>query len=118
VSLLDTSILASAMVAGALAGLYVGLGLNAETALDRVWELGFGVAIWVEAIAGALFMGRLGTGLALGALVLLILWSFLHFPGIKTLETPMPRLAPLVIMVISIVTTILLGLAIVLDGVT
>ena len=106
------------MVVGAFAGLYAGLGLNAGTALDRRAEAWFGIAIWAEAIAAALFMGNLGTGLVLSALVITMLWSFLHFPGVKTLETPVPRLVPLVVLVICLVTAILLGVAIALDGVT
>ena len=60
------------------------------------------------------FAGQLDNriGLVMGGLVLLMLWSILHFPQIKTLETPMPRLAPMFILGICLVTIILLGLTI------
>ena len=78
----------------------------------------FAVAMWVVALAGALAGdlkdGNLAIGLVMGGLVLLILWSILHFPQIKTLETPMTRLVPMFTFGICLVTIVLLGLTIVL----
>ena len=100
------------MVIAIMAGLYAGLGLNAPQHLDRRAEMWFAVALWAAALAGALVGGNLAIGLVMGGLVLLILWSILHFPMIRTLETPMPRLAPMFILGICLVTIILLGLTI------
>jgi hypothetical protein len=100
------------MVVALLAGVYAGLGLNAPSALDRRAELWFAVVVWVDVISGAYVGGNLGTGMVLGGLVILILWSVLHFPNILTIETPMPRQGPLFILVVCMVTAILLGVAI------
>lgn len=106
------------MVIAIMAGLYAGLGLNASQDLDRRAEIWFAVAMWTVALAGALTgdlkEGNLAIGLVMGGLVLLLLWSILHFPQIKTLETPMPRLAPMFTFGICLVTIVLLGLTIVL----
>lgn len=117
-SVLDTAILASAMVVGVVAGLYAGMGINAPTKLDRDSELWFGAAMWVVAIVGAFSGGNLGVGMALGGLVLLMAWSVLHFPQLKTLETPMPRRTPLWTFSVCLVMSALLGAAIVVDGLT
>ncbi len=114
-TVLEPALYASAMVSALLAGLYAGLGLNASAALDRNAEVWFGGVIWLDVIAGAYLKGNLGTGMVLGGLVIVLLWSVLHFPNIQTLETPMPRRAPLFTMVVSLVTAILLGVAIALD---
>ena len=118
VSPLDAAILASAMVIGVIGGLYAGLGLNATTALDRNAELWFGGAMWVVAVTGAFVGGNLGVGMTLGGLVLLMAWSVLHFPQIKTLETTMPRRVPLWTFSICLVMTLLLGIAIVVTELT
>jgi hypothetical protein len=118
VSALDIAIVTSSMVIAMMAGLYAGLGLNASQDLDRRAEIWFAVAMWTVALAGALTgdlkEGNLAIGLVMGGLVLLLLWSILHFPQIKTLETPMPRLAPMFTFGICLVTIVLLGLTIVL----
>ncbi len=111
-SALDAAIVTSSMVIAIMAGLYAGSGLNAPNDLDRRAEMWFAVAMWAAALAGALVGGNLAIGLVLGGLVLLILWSILHFPQIKTLETPMPRLAPMFTFGICLVTIVLLGLTI------
>ncbi len=115
-SALDAAIVTSSLVIAIMAGLYAGSGLNAPQALDRRAEMWFAVAMWVIALAGALAGdlqdGNLAIGLVMGGLVLLMLWSILHFPQIKTLETPMPRLAPMFTFGICLVTIVLLGLTI------
>ena len=118
VSILDAAILASALVVGVMGGLYAGMGLNAPAQLDRSSELWFGGAMWVVAAVGAFSGGNLGVGMELGGLVLLMAWSVLHFPQLKTLETPMPRRTPLWTFSICLVTAILLGGAIMVDGLT
>ena len=105
------AIVAAAMVVGLTSGFYLGLGVNARTALDRNAELWFALVMWAVAITGALLGGNLGLGMVLGALVLIVLWSFLHFPHVKTLETPMPHRAPLLLLTVCLVTVILLGIA-------
>ena len=109
-SALDAAIVTSSMVITIMAGLYAGLGLNAPKDLDRRAEMWFAVAMWAAALTGALVGGDLAIGLVTGGLVLLILWSILHFPRIKTLETPMPRLVPMFTFGICLVTVVLLGL--------
>lgn len=112
------AIIASAMVIGLFSGMYAGLGLSAPQALDRNAELWFGGALWTVAIVGALVRGNLGMGLALGGLAILVMWSFLHFPQMATLQTPTPRLFPLFSFLACLVTAILLGVAIALSEVT
>jgi hypothetical protein len=102
------------MVVGILSGTYMGLGINATTALDRNSEFWFGIIMWILAFAGVLVGGLVGSGMLLGTLVLVALWSFLHFPQIKTLETPMPRLLPLYIMSAAVAVAVLFGLAVAL----
>lgn len=109
---LDGALVASSMVVALMAGTYAGFGLNAPTDLDRRAELWFAFAIWAASLVGALAGGNLAIGFIMGALVLLSLWSVLHFPQIGTLETPLPRRVPLFILVICIVTAALLGLAV------
>ncbi len=112
VETLDGALVASSMVVALMAGTYAGFGLNAPTDLDRRAELWFALAMWAAAMVGALAGGDLAIGFVLGALVLLALWSVLHFPQIGTLETPLPRRVPLFILVICIVTAALLGLSV------
>lgn len=102
---------AAAMIAGLFSGLYAGLGLSAKTPLDRRAELWFCVCIWSASLAGALLGGRLGLALVLGSLVMVVLWSVLHFPNIRTLETPLPRMLPFYTLAGCLVTAILLGIA-------
>lgn len=119
-SALDAAIVTSSMVIAIMAGMYAGFGINAPQVLDRRAEMWFAVAMWVAALAGALagglMDGNLAIGLVMGGLVILILWSILHFPQIKTLETPMPRLAPMFTFSICLLTIVLLGLTIFLVG--
>ena len=115
-SFLDAALTASSMVVVVIAGIYAGAGLNAPSQLDRRAELWFALAIWVGALIGALLDGNGAIGVVLGALVVSTLWSFLHFPKVMTLETPMPREGPLAAFAICLVTLVLLGVAIALDG--
>jgi len=91
----EPATVAGAMVAAALAGLFASFGLTTAQALDRRAELYLSAVIWVDCLAGALVGGALGMGLVLGALIILAIWSVLHFPGIQTLETSMPRRFPM-----------------------
>jgi hypothetical protein len=108
------AIFASAMVVGLTAGVYAGLGIHATNALDRSAELWFAVTMWTVAVVGSLLGGDLGLGMVLGGLVLLVLWSFLHFPKVKTIETPVPHRTPLLLLMFCLVTLVLLGIAIAL----
>jgi hypothetical protein len=112
VEILDVALVASSMVIALLAGIYAGFGLNASTDLDRRAELWFAIAVWAASVVGALAGGNLAIGFVTGSLVLLSLWSVLHFPQIRTLETPLPRTVPLYILVACIVTAVLLGLVV------
>lgn len=114
---LDSALVASSMVIALMAGIYAGFGLHAPTELDRRAELWFAVAIWAVSMVGALAGGDLAIGFVMGGLVLLSLWSVLHFPQIKTLETPLPRRVPMFILVICIVTAGLLGLVVFLEAI-
>ena len=105
------AIVASAMVVGRAAGVYAGRGFNSSTPRDRNAELWFALIMWAVAIVGSLLGGDLGLGMVLGALVLLVLWSFLHFPNVRTIETPMPRQVPLLLLSICLVVAVLLGIA-------
>jgi hypothetical protein len=115
VSALDIALFASAMVVGLFSGIYAGLGLNTETPLDRKAEVWFAAVMWVVAFGGYQLGGNVGTGMVLGTLVMVILWSVLHFPAVKTLEAPMPHLTPLIILIGCAVMLILLGVAILID---
>lgn len=115
-SLLDAALTASSMVVAIIAGVYAGAGLNAPSQLDRRAELWFALALWVAALTGVLLEGNGAIGVVIGALVVSTLWSSLHFPRVMTLETPMPREAPLTAFTICLVTIVLLGVAIALDG--
>jgi hypothetical protein len=53
-----------------------------------------------------------------GTQVLLIAWSILHFPNVRTLETPMPRLFPVYTLVICLVSVVLLAIAVAVTGLT
>jgi hypothetical protein len=116
VSVLDTAVLVSAMVVALLSGLYAGLGIRAEAELDRRAEMWFAVFMWATALSGLYLGGKLGIGMVNGTQVLLIAWSVLHFPNIRTLETPMPRLFPASTLVISVVSVVILALAAVIVG--
>jgi hypothetical protein len=118
VSALDTAVLVSAMVVALVSGLYAGLGIRAGAELDRRAELWFASSMWVVALSGAYLGGNLGIGMVNGAQVLLIAWSILHFPNVRTLETPVPRLLPLYTLVICLVSVVILAIAIVLEGLT
>ena len=117
-SVLDTAVLVSAMVVALISGLYAGLGIQAKTELDRRAELWFAAFMWVVALSGAYLGGNLGIGMVNGAQVLLIAWSILHFPNLKTLETPMPRLFPVYTLVICLVSVVLLAIAVAVTGLT
>ena len=110
-TLLEVAIVPAAMVSGLLTGVYAGLGLNAEERLDRNAELWFSGCVWAVAIAGAVLGGRLGFGMVLGGLLLIAMWSFLHFPSVRTLRTDVPRTAPLYTMTVSVLTATLLVIA-------
>lgn len=115
-SFLDAAILVSAMVAALVSGLYAGFGLRADTDLDKKAELTFAAFMWVAALLGVSFGGPLGLGMVNGTQVLLICWSIMHFPQMRTLETPMPRLFPLYTLVISIVCVALMAIGVVVSG--
>lgn len=112
VETLESALVASSMVVALMAGIYAGFGFNAPTDLDRKAELWFAFAIWIASLVGALAGGNLAIGFVMGALVLLALWSILHFPHIRTLETPLPRQVPMFILVICVITAALLGLVV------
>ena len=109
---LDYALVASSMVVALIAGIYAGFGLNAPSTLDRRAELWFSFAIWIAALVGSVAGGNLAIGFVIGALVLMCLWSVLHFPQIQTLETPLPRRVPMFVLVICVVTVCLLGLTV------
>ncbi len=114
---------AGSMVAALLSGMYMGLGLRTAEALDRRAELWFGTVMWVLALAGGLLAstrwsatisgnvtgGQIALGLVLGALVLLLLWSVLHLPRVKILETDMPPELPLILLLVALVAAIAVG---------
>ena len=111
---MEPATVAGAMVAGALAGMFASFGLSAAQLLDRRAELYFSTAVWVDCLVGALVGGALGKGMVLGALIMLAFWSVLHFPGIQTLETAMPRRFPLFAVAtaaLAILVLLLAGLA-------
>ncbi|UCC92387.1 MAG: hypothetical protein JSW25_06850 [Thermoplasmata archaeon] len=123
-SVLDAAVLVSAMVVGLVSGLYAGFGVRAEQELDRRAELWFAAFMWSAALAGVLLATSLGVGttdwqqllglgMVNGAQVLLIVWSVLHFPQLRTLETPVPRLFPLFALVLCAVSVALLAAAVV-----
>jgi hypothetical protein len=116
VSALDTAVLVGAMVVALLSGLYAGMGLRAGSEIDRRAELFFAGTMWVVALAGAFLGGRWGVGMVNGAQVLLVGWSLLHFPNWRALETPVPRLFPLVTLVLGLVSIFILGVAIAVEG--
>lgn len=115
-SLLDAALLASATVVALVSGLYAGLGLRAEDRLDRRAELVFAIFMWALALAGANAGGNWGLGMVNGTQVLLVAWSILHFPQVRTLETPVPRLFPASALVVSVVSIVLLGAAVAIAG--
>ncbi len=115
-SILDTALLASAMVVALVSGLYAGLGLRAEDRLDRGAELVFAASMWALALAGAHAGGNWGLGLVNGTQVLLVAWSVLHLPQLRTLETPVPRLFPASALVVCVVSIVLLGAAVAIAG--
>jgi hypothetical protein len=112
-----------AMVVALLSGLYMGLGLRTAEALDRRAELWFGTIMWVLALVGGLLAstmwsttvsgnvtgGQIALGLVLGALALLLVWSFLHFPKIKVIEVEMPQGLPLLFFLIALIAAIAVG---------
>jgi hypothetical protein len=129
VSLLEAAVLVSAMVVALVSGLYAGLGLRSETELDRRAELWFAAFMWSAALAGILLGSELGVGtsdwhqmlgigMINGAQVLLIVWCILHFPQVRTLETPVPRLFPLFALVLSLISVVLLAIAVALVGIS
>jgi hypothetical protein len=111
VELLEGALYLSAMVVALVAGIYAGLGLKAPQPLDRKAELYYAGVLWLVVLSGAWVGGNLGTGMVLAGLVISILWSLLHFPQIQTLETHVPRMAPLALMVTLVLTTGMLGVA-------
>lgn len=126
-SVLEVVVLVSAMVVALLAGLYAGLGLRTEPGIDRRAELWFASFMWAGALAGAyLVIGTgddvadwvptLGVGVVNGTQVLMVAWSILHLPNLRTLETPTPRLLPAATLVMCLVTIALLGVAVALEG--
>jgi hypothetical protein len=127
VTFLDTTVMVSAMVVALVSGLYAGMGLQAKTQLDRRAELWFASFMWAAALTG-LFLGGLvgkdlfyssqvlGIGMVNGAQVLLMGWSVLHFPNVRTLETPMPRLFPMFALLACLVSVILLATGVVVTG--
>lgn len=126
-SVLDVVVLVSAMVVALLAGLYAGLGLRTGSSIDRRAELWFAVFMWAGALAGAyLVLGTgndapdwtstLGIGMVNGTQVLLVVWSLLHLPNLRTLETPVPRLLPASTLVLCLVTIAFLGVAVAIEG--
>jgi len=117
VSLVDAALLVSAMVVALVSGLYAGLGLRTEDRLDRRAELVFAAFMWTVALTGAYLGGNLGIGMVNGTQVLLVAWSILHFPQLRTLETPMPRLFPAQTLVIVVVSIALLAVAVVVAGI-
>jgi hypothetical protein len=106
------------MVVALVSGLYAGLGIHAEASLDRKAELWFAAIMWAVALSGAYLGGNLGVGMVNGTQVLLIAWSILHFPNIRTLETPMPRLFPAYTLVVMLVSVFLLAAAVAFSGLT
>jgi hypothetical protein len=127
VSVLDTAVLASAMVVALLAGLYAGMGLQTSSTIDRRVELWFGGFMWAAALAGAFLVVLddgahdwtylLGIGMVNGAQVLMVAWSLLHFPNWKALKTPVPRLMPAVTLVIGLLSIVVLAVGIGIEGV-
>jgi len=108
--------LASAMVVALVSGLYAGLGLRAEDQLDRRAEMLFAASMWAGALLGAGLGGNLGLGMVNGTQVLLVAWCILHFPQLRTLETPVPRLLPAWTLVICLLSIALLGAAVAVAG--
>ena len=115
-SVLDVALLVCAMMVALISGLYAGLGIRAETALDRKAELWFAAFMWVTALSGLILGGPWGFGMVNGTQVLLISWAILHFPSVRTLETPMPRLFPAATLVICVVSIIILAVAVFIEG--
>jgi len=116
VSVLDTAVVVSAMVVALISGLYAGFGIRSEAELDRKAELWFAAFMWVTALSGLILGGRVGIGMVNGTQVLLIAWSILHFPNVRTLETPVPRLFPITVLVICVVSVVILGVAVAIEG--
>jgi hypothetical protein len=104
------------MVVALVSGLYAGLGLRAEVELDRRAELWFAAFMWAAALTGLYLGGALGVGMVNATQVLLIIWSVLHFPNVRTLETPMPRWFPLFALVACLVSVIILAIGVSLTG--
>lgn len=115
-SALDAAVLVGAMVVALLAGLYAGLGTRADSPLDKRVELWFAGAIWASALAGAYLGGRWGVGTVNGTQVLMVGWSLLHFPNWKALQTPVPRLFPMVTLAVALLSIVVLGVGIAVDG--
>ncbi len=115
-SALDAAVLIGAMVVALLAGLYAGMGLRAVSKIDRRAELWFASVMWAVALTGAYLGGRWGVGMVNGTQVLLVGWSLLHFPQWRTLETPVPRMFPLVTMALALLSVAVLGIAIAVEG--
>ncbi|NIP35858.1 MAG: hypothetical protein GWN18_12930 [Thermoplasmata archaeon] len=116
-SALDVAVLVSAMVVALVSGLYAGLGLRAESPIDRRAELWFAAFMWAIALSGAYVGGNLGIGMVNGTQVLLVAWSLLHFPNWKAVETPVPRLFPLFTLVLCLVSITVLAIGIFVEGV-
>ena len=126
-SVLDTAVLASAMVVALLAGLYAGMGLQTSSAIDRRAELWFAGFVWGAALFGAHLVIQdggsgdwtymLGLGMVNGTQVLMVGWSLLHFPNWKALQTPVPRLMPMATLVIGLLSITVLAVAMVVEGV-
>ena len=103
----------------------VGLGLRTKEALDLRAELWFCSVIWVLALVGALLAstmwsatltgnvtgGQVALGLVLGTLVLNIVWSAVHHPRIKILETEMHPGLPTVLLVIALIAAIVVAIS-------
>jgi hypothetical protein len=128
VSVLDTAVLASAMVVALLAGLYAGMGLQTSSTIDRRAELWFAGFMWSAALAGAYLVVQddgsrewtymLGIGMVNGAQVLMVAWSLLHLPNWKALQTPVPRLMPATTLVMGLLVIGVLAVAMSMDGMT
>jgi hypothetical protein len=116
VSALDAAVILGAMVVAFLSGLYAGMGLRADDPIDRRAELWFAGVMWAVALTGAHMGGRWGVGMVNGTQVLFVGWSLLHFPQWRTLQTPVPRLFPLVTMMMALLCIAVLGIAIAVDG--
>ena len=67
--------------------------------------------MWSATLTGNVTGGQVALGLVLGTLVLNIVWSAVHHPRIKILETEMHPGLPTVLLVIALIAAIVVAIS-------